>query len=106
MATRRRAFLAIVDPSGLQHIVDRQPVGDALRAYLKRSRRDHLDLAMPEPCAAAAVFDRGHAAAGLEQLRGTGLRAMLEAGKRGNVGDALASWRIHSGHATDLPQPR
>jgi len=63
MACCGRVFRAIADAAGLQHIIERKAVGDALRADSQRSRRDYVDLALAEVGRAAAVMDG----------RGTGL---------------------------------
>src|SRR3954470_12100588 len=48
---------AIADAPRLQHIAERQIVGDALSLDPQRPRSDQVDLRVPEAGAAAAVID-------------------------------------------------
>src|SRR6185312_8137943 len=103
MAGRSCGFRAIVDAARLQHIVERQAVRDSLRADPQGPRRDHFDLAIAEPGAAAAVLDRGRAAIVPDDPGAASLRAMFEPRQRGDVGDALSQRRPGSGRTADFP---
>src|SRR3954451_2804091 len=50
---------AVSDSVRLEHIIERQPLGNSLRRDAQRSRRKQSDLAMPEARWAAAVVDHG-----------------------------------------------
>ena len=104
MACDRSVFCAVADPVRLQHVIERQPAGDALGADPQRTRRDHLDFAMPEPFAAAAIVDGGRAARSLEHLGGAIGPAMFEPGECRNVRNALVKRRFGSRSAADFPQ--
>ena len=106
MACDRSAFRAIVDPARLENIVERETVRDALRRDSQRSRRQHGDLAVPEPRPAAAIFDLRRASRVFDHPCATAPRAMLEPRERRHVCHALANGRPSSWRPADLPQPR
>ena len=100
------AFGALVDPTRLKDIVERQTARDSLSADPQGSRRDDLDFAMSEARAAAVIIDQGRAPGTLQHLRRAALPAMFEPRKRDDVGQALPERRRRPRYAADLPQPR
>ena len=57
MARRGEIFGQSPIRRACKHIIERQPVGDALRADPQRPRGEHVDVAMPEAGPAAAIID-------------------------------------------------
>src|SRR5205085_8009675 len=103
MAGRCRALLAIVDAVRLQHVIERQAVGDALGADFQRPRCECFDLAVSEAGASAIILERGEAAEIPQYLRVAVLRSMLEPDKCADVCDALPDGRFDPRRAPSLP---
>ena len=101
----RIAFWTIADAVGLEHVVEWQSIGDALRADPQGSRSQNVDLAMSKAGGPAAIFDLNAAPRSFEDFRRAGLCPVLEPGERGDVRDALALRCLAPG-ADDLPQTR
>src|SRR6266550_8708637 len=96
----------IPDAPRLQHIVERQAVGDALGLDPQRARGDDVDLASPEPGTAAAVGDdRRRAVFGDDVARAHAV-PVLELGQQGDIAIAFANGRLGARHAAELPQAR
>ena len=106
MARWNCGFLAIIDAARLQHIVEWQPIGDALCADAKRARRQHVDLAMAKPGAPTAIVDSRSRTVVLDHRCGASPRPMLESGEYHHVGETLADRQSYPRRAADLPQPR
>lgn len=96
-------FRAIADAVGLQQIIERQAVRDALRTDPQGTRRQDVDLAVAKPSAAATILDLHAATRILDHLCAACLGAMFKAGEGCDVGNAL-SLRLASRSAADLPQ--
>src|SRR6476646_2606876 len=87
----QRLFTAIADAVGVQRIVERQLVGDALRVDFEVARGDRLDLRPPEARRATAIFDHRRTAAVAYGLPVAALAvAVLVPGQHLDVGKAGA----------------
>jgi hypothetical protein len=105
MASGRQGLCAIADTPRLEHIIERQLVGDTLGADPERTARQDVDLALPESSRTAAVVDpRGVRLVGKNGPRAVPA-AMLELRKGKDIGDALPNGSMASWNSTDLPHP-
>src|SRR3954470_11001575 len=96
----------IAHAARLQHIAERQIVGDPLSLDPQRSRSDQVDLGVTEASAAAAIVDdcRGRAVAG--HLHRAGAAPVLVAGERRGIHDALPRRGLGAWKAADFPEAR
>ena len=104
MARHGSAFLAVIDPVRLKDIIERQAAGDSLGANPQRTWGEDFDLAVAKSGASAIVFKRCEVPGILQNLDSAVPRAMLEAGERDDVWNALADGCLGPRSATNFPQ--
>ena len=95
---------ALVDAPRLQHVIERQSVGDSLGRDPQRSRREQGHLAVPEARRAAAIIHLSRVARIAHDPQAAISRPMLEPRQLGHIRDALTDRGGGSRNAANLPQ--
>src|SRR5688572_26903231 len=95
---------AIADPARLNGVVERVIRRDSLSLDAQRARCQDGQLGTPETAVGAGVVDLGPPRLVLDHDLSAIVAAVLDAGERGGVGDALAISGAGIRHAAELPQ--
>src|SRR5437868_286730 len=105
-ALMARGDRAVGDPVRLQHIIERQSVGDSLGGDAQRARGEQVDFAVAEPRRTAIVIDHARRPRLADRAGAAALGPVLEASQQRGISKTLADRRCGSRNPADLPQPR